>query len=99
MFPGLSMPNEQGEQRWYVPFFVIDFDQTRPLDLPPLIDTLEGYGLYTYSACGTTGGQPPVRFCRGVCATTRCTRGRKVYPEYSQGNGVRFTRNPALEHF
>jgi CRP-like cAMP-binding protein len=55
MFPGLSIPNEKGEPRWYSPYFVVDFDKARPDDLWPLIDTFEGFALYTYPTCGTTG--------------------------------------------
>lgn len=55
MFPGLSVPNERGESRWYAPFFVLDFDSTHAPELSPLIDTLEGYGLYTYPTCGSSG--------------------------------------------
>ena len=55
MYPGLSVPEKKGTRWWYAPFFVADFDAVRPLDLEPLTDTLEGYGLTTYPTCGTTG--------------------------------------------
>lgn len=55
MFPGLSVPNERGESRWYAPFFVLDFDSTHATELSSLIDTLEGCGLYTYPTCGSSG--------------------------------------------
>ena len=67
MYPGLSVPDEKGRGWWYAPFFVADFDTAQPLDLEPLTDTLEGYGLTTYLTCGTTGrGSHLYGFVEGI---------------------------------
>ena len=55
MYPTLCMSDGQGKGRWFSSFMALDFDNDEPLALQTITNTFEGYGIYSYATCGTTG--------------------------------------------
>ena len=91
MCPGLSVPDEKGQRRWYVPYFVADFDAVQTPELEPLINTLEGYGLTTYPTCGTTGrGSHLYGFVEGLVPQWQVYEVLKGIQVISQDAGLGF---------
>jgi hypothetical protein len=56
LFPGYpEQSGERQENRWFVSWAAMDYDERNPEELLPLLDLLEEYGIYAYLTHGTTG--------------------------------------------